>query len=93
MNTSRLEYDARVKNVAFDDDSIRVELMDGRPCSAPLAWYPRLANASVEQRLRWVPCGAGYGMHWEELDEDVSTEVLLRQQPEAETYLEQLARS
>lgn len=87
MNTSAPESDERVKGVAFDDESIHVELMDGRCVSAPLAWYPRLAHASAEQRLRWVPCGAGYGMHWEELDEDVSTEVLLRQQPEAEMYV------
>jgi hypothetical protein len=92
MNTSKPDSDARVKSVAFDDDSFRVELMDGRQVSAPLVWYPRLANASAEQRLRWVPCGGGYGMHWEELDEDVSAEVLLRQQAEAEKYLAHVAR-
>lgn len=89
MNTSTLETDERVKNVAFDQTALHVELMDGRRVSAPLAWYPRLANASTEQRTRWVPCGAGFGIHWEELDEDVSTEVMLRQQSEAEQYFAQ----
>jgi hypothetical protein len=93
MHTSPLKSDARVKSVSFDSDAIHVELMDGRRVSAPLAWYPRLANASAEQRLRWVSCGAGYGMHWDELDGDVSTEVMLRQQPEAETYLVQRAHN
>lgn len=93
MNTSGPGADARVKSVGFDEASIHVELMDGRRVSAPLAWYPRLAGATAEQRSRWVPCGAGFGMHWEELDEDVSTEVLLRQQPEAEIYLAQRAHN
>lgn len=89
MNTSRPESDGRVKSVAFDEVAIYVVLMDGRRVSAPLAWYPRLEGATPEQRRRWVPCGGGYGMHWEELDEDVSAEVLLRQHPEAEVYLAQ----
>ena len=89
MNTSTPGSDERVKDVEFDEGAIHVELMDGRRVSAPLVWYPRLANASPEQRLRWVTCAAGYGIHWEELDEDVSTEVMLRQQPEAEKYIAQ----
>lgn len=93
MNTSTLGYDERVKNVDFDEGSLHVELMDGRHVNAPLVWYPRLANASPEQRLRWVLCAAGYGIHWEELDEDVNTEVLLRQQPEAEKYIAQRTHS
>ena len=81
MNTSTPAPDERVKTVTFDDDSIHVELMDGRWVSAPLAWYPRLAGASTEQLAKWTVCGAGYGIHWDELDEDLSTEGLLRQQP------------
>lgn len=93
MNTSRPRSDGRVKSVAFDEGAIHVELVDGRRVSAPLAWYPRLAAATAEQRSRWVPCGGGFGMHWEELDEDVSAEVLLRQQSEAEIYLAQRAHN
>ncbi|NML62693.1 DUF2442 domain-containing protein [Massilia sp. RP-1-19] len=81
MSTSTPIPDERVKAVAFDDDSIHVELMDGRQVSAPLAWYPRLAAATAEQLAQWSVCGAGYGIHWSELDEDLSTEGLLRQQP------------
>jgi hypothetical protein len=81
MNTSTPVPDERVKTVTFDEDSIYVELMDGRWVSAPLAWYPRLAAASAEQLAKWTVCGAGYGIHWGELDEDLSTEGLLRQQP------------
>ena len=52
--------------------------MDGRNISVPLAWYPRLANATVAQRSHWEIAGAGYGIHWPEIDEDLSTEGLLR---------------
>ena len=81
MTTSTPVPDERVKTVTFDQESLHVELMDGRRVSAPLAWYPRLADASPEQLSRWTVCGAGYGIHWEELDEDLSTEGLLEQQP------------
>ena len=72
------ETDIRVMNVRIDDDSLIVSLMDGRTISAPLAWFPRLANGSAEQRLNWQISGAGYGIYWPELDEDLSTEGLLR---------------
>lgn len=51
--------------------------MDGRSITVPLAWYPRLANATQAQREHWELYGAGYGIHWPELDEDLSTEGLL----------------
>ncbi len=70
--------DERVKAVRFDADSIHVDLMDGRTISAPLAWYPRPRQATPEQLQRWETCAAGYGIHWPELDEDISTEGLLR---------------
>jgi hypothetical protein len=73
--------DTRVKSVAIDSDRLTVELMDGRAISAPLAWYPRLANATAEQRSHWQIAGGGYGLHWPELDEDLSTEGLLRGAP------------
>jgi hypothetical protein len=60
-----------------------VDLMDGRTISAPLAWYPRLLGATAEQRAHWETCAGGYGIHWPELDEDLSTEGLLRGAPAA----------
>ena len=55
-----------------------MDLMDGRSISVPLAWYPRLLAASPEQRQRWEMAGGGYGIHWPDIDEDLSTEGLLR---------------
>jgi Protein of unknown function (DUF2442) len=76
--------DERVLDVRFDEHSLIVDLMDGRSISAPLAWYPRLARASIEQRAHWEKCG-GYGIHWPDVDEDLSTEGLLRGAPAAKT--------
>jgi hypothetical protein len=73
--------DARVKSVVIDDDRIAVELMDGREVMAPLIWYPRLAGATREQRAHWTIAGGGYGIHWPDIDEDLSTEGLLRGAP------------
>ena len=73
--------DTRVKSVSIDADRLTIELMDGRAISAPLAWYPRLSRASPEQRARWKIAGGGYGLHWPDLDEDLSTEGLLRGAP------------
>ncbi len=70
--------DERVSDVRFDDHTIIVDLMDGRTISVPLAYYPRLLRAAPEQRAGWEIAGGGYGIHWPELDEDLSTEGLLR---------------
>ena len=59
--------------------------MDGRTITVPLAWYPRLANAKPEQLARWEIAGAGYGIHWPDLDEDLGTEGLLRGAPAPST--------
>lgn len=75
--------DERVLDVRFDDASLIVDLMDGRTISAPLAWYPRLRRATPEQRATWEKAGAGYGLHWPDIDEDLSTEGLLRGAPAA----------
>lgn len=83
MNISAKVTDERVLDVRFDEHSVIVDLMDGRTISAPLAWYPRLANASVEQRAHWEKCGGGFGIHWPDVDEDLSTEGLLRGAPAA----------
>jgi hypothetical protein len=69
--------DIRVRDVAVSEDELTVALMDGRTITVPLAWYPRLAAATPEQRAHWEMAGAGYGIHWPELDEDLSTEGLL----------------
>jgi len=73
--------DLRVREVFVDDDRLSVELMDGRAIAVPLAWYPRLAEASPAQRAHWEIAGGGYGIHWPEIDEDLSTEGLLRGAP------------
>lgn len=73
--------DERVKDVEFTEDMLIVELMDGRTISVPLAWYPKLFNATPEQRSHWEICGGGYGIHWPDIDEDLSTEGLLRGAP------------
>ena len=75
--------DLRVKAVAVDTDRVSVELMDGRAISVPLVWFPRLANATPEQRANFEVAGGGYGIHWPEVDEDLSTEGMLRGAPAA----------
>lgn len=70
--------DLRVKNVIIDDDDLAVEIMNGRTIKAPLACFPRLFNVSKQQLNNWQICGRGYGIHWEEIDEDISVEGLLR---------------
>jgi hypothetical protein len=69
--------DIRVRDVTISEDELIVALMDGRTISVPLAWFPRLAEGTPEQRAHWEMAGAGYGIHWPELDEDLSTEGLL----------------
>lgn len=69
--------DLRVKEVRLDEDRLSVELMDGRAISVPFVWYPRLANATPAQRAHWEIAGAGYGIHWPDIDEDLSTEGML----------------
>lgn len=81
MNISVKLTDERVADVRCDDESLTVDLMDGRTISVPLAWYPRLHGATPEQRAVWEVAGGGYGIHWPEIDEDLSTEGLLRGAP------------
>lgn len=71
----------RVRNVRFSEDSILVDLEDGRVISAPLVFYPRLLAASPHQLENWEISAGGYGIHWPDLDEDLSTEGLLRGAP------------
>jgi len=81
MNISARVTDERVADVRCDDASLIVDLADGRTISAPLAWYPRLLHATPEQRADWRRAGGGYGIHWPQIDEDLSTEGLLRGAP------------
>jgi hypothetical protein len=73
--------DERVKDVHVSDEALSVDLMDGRTIAVPLAWYPRLSTATPAQRAHWQVCGGGYGIHWPDVDEDLSTEGLLRGAP------------
>lgn len=73
--------DERVKDVEITEDALSVALMDGRVISVPLAWYPRLLDASEAQRENWRIAGGGYGIYWPDVDEDLSTEGLLRGAP------------
>jgi hypothetical protein len=76
-----LKADERVSDVTFSSDSLSVALMDGRTISVPLAWYPKLLHATKDQLKNWTIAGGGYGIHWPDLDEDLSTEGLLRGAP------------
>jgi hypothetical protein len=68
---------AQATKLTFDADSMWVELSDGRTLAVPLAWFPRLLNAAPEEREKYVISGGGIGLHWDELDEDISVEHLL----------------
>jgi Protein of unknown function (DUF2442) len=81
MGILAIRADERVQNVYFTEDTISVDLMDGRTITVPLVWYPRLLAATPEKREQWQVAGGGYGIHWEEIDEDLSTEGLLRGAP------------
>lgn len=81
MGTLALAEEERVAGVEITEDTLTVSLMDGRTISVPLVWYPRLANATAAQRPNWTLAGGGYGLHWPDLDEDLSTEGLLRGAP------------
>jgi hypothetical protein len=71
----------RVKDVRCTKNTLVVDLMDGRSLSVPLAWYPRLNSATPKQRNNWELAGAGFGIHWPEIDEDLSVSGLLRGAP------------
>ncbi|HEX6751897.1 MAG TPA: DUF2442 domain-containing protein [Longimicrobium sp.] len=71
--------------VTVTDDALTVELADGRTISAPLAWYPRLAHGTPEERGNWRFIGGGEGIHWPDLDEDISVENLLAGKPSGES--------
>ncbi|HEV7733994.1 MAG TPA: DUF2442 domain-containing protein [Candidatus Binatia bacterium] len=86
MSTSRVDREPpRGIRVATTSDALTIDLADGRTVTAPLAWYPRLQHATAKERknYRWV--GQGEGIHWPELDEDLSVEGLLAGRPSGES--------
>jgi hypothetical protein len=82
---SSLTADVRAQKVVITDDSLTVDLSDGRSISVPLAWYPRLLHGTPEERNSWRPIGSGEGLHWPDLDEDISIENLLLGKPSGES--------
>ena len=86
---------ARITNVIVTDDTLTIDLEDGRTISLPIGWYPRLAHGTSEERANWEISGAGYGIHWEDLDEDLGVEGLLlgkKSNESAESLARWLAR-
>jgi Protein of unknown function (DUF2442) len=81
MSNSEARAGERVRDVHFSDDTLSVDLVDGRTITVPLVWYPRLLHATAAQRANWRIAGGGYGIHWPDIDEDLSSEGLLRGAP------------
>lgn len=77
MRTSEPRAGERIKALRIDEDVLTVELADGRTVSTPLVWYPRLLHATLEQRSNYVISGAGFGIHWPDIDEDLSVQGML----------------
>lgn len=73
----QVDPDPTVVEVEVSDTALRIVLSDGRELSAPLAWFPRLRDATPEQRRNWEPIGRGHGLHWPDVDEDVSVRALM----------------
>jgi hypothetical protein len=70
--------EAMATDVWFDSDMMHIRLLDGREISVPMEWFPKLRDASEEQRKKWRLIGRGIGIHWEEIDEDISISGLLK---------------
>ena len=85
MSTSTVEVSAQAANVAVTKDEISVELVDGRTIIVPLVWYPRLTQATPKERKNWELLGDGEGIHWPDIDEDISIRNLLLGQPSGES--------
>jgi hypothetical protein len=74
-----------VSSLTIGDDTLTVELTDGRSISVPLAWFPRLLHGTSQERSRWRLIGEGQGLHWPDLDEDISVANLLEGKPSGES--------
>lgn len=78
MNTVMIEINkAKAKKITLSDDTIIIDLEDGRTISAPIAWYPRLLYGTKKERNNWLFIGDGEGIHWLDLDEDISVDNIL----------------
>ena len=78
MPTLAAKFDATAVDVRADDSLLHVVMADGRELAVPLEWFPRLRDATPEQRGNWRFIGRGKGIHWPDVDEDISVESLLR---------------
>jgi hypothetical protein len=78
MGVLSAEIQALAVDVSCNNEALHVTLADGREISVPLEWYPRLLDATPKERNNWTVIGGGLGIHWEDLDEDVTVESLLR---------------
>lgn len=88
MTISAVEIDVpNAVDVMVTEDTLSVDLSDGRTISVPLAWFPRLVYATPEQRKNWRFIGKGEGIHWEDIDEDISVEGLLSGKPSGESQV------
>lgn len=88
MSSSPVEArEALATHVKISADTLSVELADGRTIAVPLAWYPRLAHATTEERRNWRLLGGGRGIHWTAVDEDISVLNLLAGQPSGESQV------
>ena len=88
MSTSPSPIDvseARAQHVSLTDNALVVDLVDGRTITVPLTWYPRLAHGIQSERGNWRLIGDGEGIHWPDLDEDISVEGLLAGRRSGET--------
>jgi hypothetical protein len=86
MNSSTIEIQsAKAKHVEVTDDALVVDLMDGRTVSVPMAWFPRLFHGRPAERNNWRLIGKGEGIHWPDLDEDISVENLILGKPSGES--------
>lgn len=86
MNISAVEIEIpKAENVRVSKDTLIVDLSDGRTISSPLEWFPRLLHATSEERSNWRLIGRGHGIHWEDIDEDISVEGLLAGKPSGES--------
>jgi hypothetical protein len=83
MTTSDLNPGERIVDVRVDEHTLSADLADGRTITVPLAWFPRLFHASPEARSNWQIAGGGFGIHWPDVDEDLSAQGLLRGAPAA----------
>lgn len=83
MTTSDPKPGERILAVRVEEHTLSADLADGRTITVPLAWYPRLLHASAQQRANWQLAGGGFGIHWPDVDEDLSAQGLLRGAPAA----------